>query len=62
MGTQNPGFGYLQYYGEMGLKGKWNKAFLHFSKWNTPKVLQNFEKSSNLAKNEELALLVQLAF
>ena len=64
-GTWNLGFGYQHYH---GLKASRNRFFFifcqmfaifdDFSKWSTaPKVLQNFEKSSNLAWNGEKALL-----
>ena len=71
----NPGFVYLQYRGEMdwwqveqGFSSFFEYFFLviydGFAKWSSPKVLWNFKKSSNVAKNWQKMKksLVQLAF
>ena len=56
-GTRNLDFGFWKICGVMGYEGKLNKGFTSFfamfddfSKWIVPKALQNFEKSSNMAK------------
>ena len=60
-GIQTPGFGYLQFRGELNLwlveQGFYSlfcqifAIFDDFSKWSALKVLGNFEKSSNMRKN-----------
>ena len=51
MGTRNPGFGYSQFCGKMGVEDKLNKVFLHFfaifddfSKWSELKYGHKFGK------------------
>ena len=53
--TQNPGLWYLKYRGEMGSKqiqqgfSSYFAIFDDLSKWSVPKVLWNFENSSDMA-------------